>query len=131
ISTRDRLREAIQVLSPAVARRQVFTHTGWRCIDGVWHYLTAGGAVGADAFEVDLGEELSRYSLPRSPEDPAAAMRASLDLLRVALLEVTVPLWAGVFRAPLASSHPLDLSLWMEGVTGSLKSTIAALFLSH
>jgi len=131
LATRDRLREAIQVLSPDVARRQVFTHTGWRCIEGVWRYLTAGGAVGADAIEVDLGEELSRYSLPRSPEDLATAMRASLDLLRVAPLEVTVPLWAGVFRAPLASSYPLDLSLWMEGVTGSLKSTLAALFLSH
>src|SRR6266704_394859 len=115
LTTRDRLREAIQVLSPDVARRQVFTHTGWRCIHGVWRYLSAGGAIGADTVEVDLGEELSRYSLPRSPLDPAAAMRASLDLLRVAPLEVTAPLWAGVFRAPLASLCPLDLSLWMEG----------------
>ncbi len=128
---RDRLREAIQVLSPEVARRQVFAHTGWRCIDGAWRYLTAGGGTAMDGFEVDLGEELSRYSLPSNPAPPAAAMRASLELLEIAPFEITAPLWAGVFRAPLASSYPLDLSLWMDGVTGSLKSTLAALFLSH
>ncbi len=130
-ATRDYLREAIQVLSPDAPRRHVFTHTGWRKVDGAWAYLTAGGAVGRDGLEVDLGAELARYSLPRTPEDPAGAIRASLRLLDLAPLTVTAPLWAGVFRAPLAELLPLDVSLWMEAPTGTLKSTLAALFLCH
>jgi hypothetical protein len=131
LSTRDALREAIQVLSPQARSRHVFTHTGWRQVDGEWVYLTAGGAVGHDGAEVDLGPELARYRLPRFAEDPTHAMLASLALLRVAPLTVTVPLWAATFRAPLATALPVDLAIWLEGMTGSLKSTLAALFLAH
>ena len=131
LSTRDQLREAIQRLSPNPHRRQVFVHTGWRQIDEKWLYMTAGGAVGCDGFEVDLGHDLARYSLPRTPDDPGSAMRLSLRLLDIAPLTVTAPLWSAMFRAPLASACPLDISIWVEGVTGSLKSTLAALFLSH
>jgi len=130
-ATKDFLREAIQRLSPEAPRRQIFTHTGWREVNGVWVYLMANGAVGHDGFEVDLGPELARYRLPREAEDPVGAMRASLRLLSIAPLTITVPLWAATFRAPLASALPVDHSLWMEGQTGSLKSTLAGLFLSH
>lgn len=129
--TRDYLREGIQSLSPHVRQRLVFTHTGWREVAGKWMFLTSGGAVGQDGFEVDLGPELTRYRLPRQAEDPVGAMRVSLDLLRIAPFRVTALLWAGIYRAPLASTHPLDVSLWLEGQTGSLKSTLCALYLSH
>ena len=130
-STRDQLREAIQRLSPDAKRRQIFTHTGWRELDGTHVYLTAGGAVGREGCEVDIGPELALYSLPQRPQDPVGAMRASLSLLNVAPLTVTAPLFASIFRAPLASALPVDVSLWLEGQTGSLKSTLAALYLSH
>jgi hypothetical protein len=130
-ATKDYLREAIQRLSPEATHRHVFTHTGWRELEGASVYLTAGGAVGRAGYEVDLGPELSRYHLPRVATDPRRAMEASLALLRIAPLPTTAPLWAGMFRAPLATACPLDMSLWMEGQTGSLKSTLAALFLCH
>lgn len=130
-ATRDYLREAIQRLSPATRERRVFTHTGWREVEGEWIYLTAGGAVGRDGFEVDLGPELLRYHLPRDPENPVEAMRVSLRLLHLAPFRITVPLWAAVYRAPLASAHPVDCSIWMEAPTGSLKSTLAALAQAH
>jgi hypothetical protein len=130
-STRDQLREAIQRMSPSPRQRRVYTHSGWRKIDGAWVFLTASGAVGSDGFEVDLGIEVSKYSLPRAPKNSCEAIQASLRLLDIAPLTVTVPLWAAMFRAPLASACPLDSSLWIEGLTGSLKSTLAALFLSH
>ena len=130
-TTRDRLREAIQRLSPTPRTRRVFMHTGWREIDGEWVYLTANGAVGRDGLEVDLGAELSRYSLPCVPDNARDGMAHSLRLLDLAPLTVTVPLFAAIYRAPLATACALDLSLWLEGQTGSLKSTIASLFLSH
>lgn len=128
---RDCLREAIQRLSPTATRRHVFTHTGWREYDGQAIYLMANGPVGAPGLEVDLGRELARYQLPPVAVNAAEAMRASLRLLKLAPLTITAPLWAATFRAPLASTYPLDLSVWLEGRTGSLKSTVAALFLSH
>ena len=130
-STRDQLREAIQRLSPNPRQRRVFTHTGWREIQTQWRYLTAAGAVGIDGIEVDLGQELARYSLPSIPHDPVNAMKISLRLLDIAPLAVTAALWSAMYRAPLASSYPLDVSIGVEGVTGSLKSTLVALFLSH
>jgi DNA primase catalytic core len=130
-SVRDQLREAIQRLSLSVQQRRVFTHTGWREVNGKWVYLTANGAVGCEGFEVDLGPGLSRYRLPNKPKDVAGAIRVSLELLKLGPLTVMAPLLASVYRAPLASAFPLDLTIWLEGTTGSLKSTLAALLLSH
>jgi hypothetical protein len=133
LSTRDYLREAIQRLSPEARSRHIYTHTGWREIEGRFVYLHATGAIGASDCEVDLGPELARYSLPAAPSDPVPALRASLDLLRasIAPASLMVPLWAAAYRAPTVSALPVDVSLWLEGVTGSLKSTLAALILAH
>ncbi len=130
-TTRDYLREAIQRLSPAARERRVFTHTGWREIGGQWLYLTAAGGVGHENIEVDLGQELARYRFPVKSEDAAGAMRASLATLRLAPLRFTVLPWAAVYRAPLAAALPVDHTVWLEGPTGSLKSTLAALYLCH
>ena len=130
-STRDQLREGIQRLSPTSTRRLVFTHTGWRRVDDGWVYLTSSGAVGHDEFEVELGPELKRYSMVAAPEHACDAMRASLRLLRIAPLAVTVPLWSAMFVSVLASVLELCFALWLHGPTGSLKSSVAAVFLCH
>lgn len=129
-STRDHLRVAIQKLSPNARDRHVYTHTGWRTINNQWLYLS-GSTADADGFEVDLGSELQRYRLPVCAEDRVGAMKVSLELLKVAPLKVSAPLLSAAFRAPLCTAHPQDLSIWLEGRTGSMKSTLAALFLGH
>jgi hypothetical protein len=131
LSTRDQLREAVQRLSPRPTHRRVFTHTGWRKVDGIWVYLTSNGAVGREGFEVELGPELKRYAITAEPDHAREAMQASLRLLRIAPLTVTVPLWGAMFLATLASAFELCFTLWVHGPTGSLKSSVAALFLSH
>jgi hypothetical protein len=128
--TKDYLREAIQRLSPEARTRHIYTHTGWRKIGGQWIYLS--GSTTADAeFEVDLGPELARYRLPVLVGEEVGAVRLSLDLLKIAPLWITAPLFAACYRAPLVSAFPQDLSLWIEGKTGSMKSTLTALFLNH
>jgi len=128
--TRDYLREAIQRLSPAARRRHVFTHTGWRKINGQWIYLS-GSTTGNADFEVDLGPELARYKLPAVAGDAVGAMRLSIEMLKIAPLRITAPLFASCYRAPLVSAFPQDLSIWVEGKTGSMKSTLTAVFLNH
>jgi hypothetical protein len=128
---KDRAREAIQLLSGGVPQRRVFTHTGWAEVDGIPVFLHSGGAVGINAIEVDLPPDLRRYRLPPVAENPRAAMELSLRLLEVAPLRIAAPLWAGVFRSPLASFLPLDVSIFLHGPTGALKSSLAALYLSH
>jgi hypothetical protein len=76
---RDALREAIQRLSPQHRTRKIFTHTGWREIDGKWFYLSGSTASNGE-FEVDLGSELSRYKLPSVADNPVEAIKTSLRL---------------------------------------------------
>ena len=128
--TKDCLREAIQLLSPEARLRHVYTHTGWRKIENQWIYLS-GSTAGNNDFEVDLGPELSRHKLPTVIDDEVGAVKLSLELLNIAPLRITAPLFAACYRAALVSAFPQDMSLWLEGKTGSMKSTIAALFLGH
>jgi CHC2 zinc finger/Domain of unknown function (DUF927) len=107
-----------------------FTHTGWRKIGSQWKYLS-GSTTGNSNCEVDLGAELARYQMPAVAGDPVGAMKLSLSLLKVAPLRITAPLFAACFRAPLCGAYPQDLSIWLEGRTGSMKSTLAALALNH
>ncbi|MCI0723825.1 MAG: bifunctional DNA primase/polymerase [Acidobacteria bacterium] len=130
-SAKDRLREAIQRLSPHAEIRHVFIHTGWRLIDGKWVFLTSSGAVGMEEVQVALGTGLDRYQLPLQPQAPAEAMKVSLRLLDMAPDTVTVPLFAAMFRAVLAHAFPADFSIHLEGHTGAGKSTLVGLFLSH
>jgi hypothetical protein len=129
--TRDQLREAIQLRSAGAESRWVYTHTGWREIDGRWAYLHAGGALGVEGVTVELDRELANYRLPSVPQDVGDAVRASLRFLEIAPLAVTVPLWAAVHLAPLTELIYPAFVIWLYGVTGTLKSTMAALALSH
>jgi hypothetical protein len=124
------LRGAIQKLSPNARDRHVFTHTGWRKIGSQWIYLS-GNTAGTNEFEVDLGSELLCYKLPPVTDDSVGAMKLSLNFLKLAPLRITAPLFAACYRAPLCGAHPQDLSIWIEGRTGSMKSTLAALILNH
>ncbi len=129
-AAQDRVREAIQRLSQGAKRRTIFTHTGWRKLNGVWTYLHGGGGINAPVpVEVDLGPELARYCLPEP--GGAESARASLRFLDLGPWEVTAPLLACVYLAPLADLLEVDFTLWLLGQTGVFKSTVASLALSH
>ena len=133
VRTREHLRSAIQTLSSdGVKQRWVYTHTGWRKIDGELVYLTHDSALGAGNVEITLTRpELQMYQLPVDPGNVAEAVRLSLSFLDVAPRRVTWPLWAAMYLAPLASIRDPDFIVWLYGTTGSLKSSITALALNH
>lgn len=132
-SARDRLREAVQYFSSDVINHTVYTHTGWRRMpDGQWVYLHGDGAMGTtEEVDVDLEGRLEAYRLPSKLVDLPEAVNRSLGLLDIAPYGITIPLLAGVYLAPLGEALEPDFAIWLYGPTGSLKSSLSAVFLSH
>lgn len=134
---KDHAREAVKLLSADAVTRRMYAHTGWREITGEAGeraYLHAGGAVGAEGVEVELEPGLERYALPLDVpegEDLARAVEVSLGFMELASIRVTAPLLSAAYLAPLSEMIVPDFALWLWGGTGSFKSTLAALLLSH
>ena len=127
-STPDKVRQAIQLHSGQMARREVFPHTGWReVVNGDWVYLH-GNRIEHGA---ELEGPLVQYRLPREPRDVQQAIQISLEILELGPDEVTVPLLAAIYLAPLSHWLTPDFALYLVGPSGSLKSTIGALALCH
>lgn len=128
---RDRLREAIQLLSKEIAEREVYGHVGWQQIEGHWRFLHAEGAIGANGLEhdveVELPPSLQAFVLPE-PNELREAVRSSLRLLEVAPDDVMCSLLGAVYRAPLGGS---DFSEHLVGPTGVGKSELMALAQQH
>ncbi len=131
---RDRLREAIQLLSGATSVQTIYGHIGWRQVDGEWLYFHAGGAIGANGVvqgvELQLPPELTRFTLPPPPEGDALAeaVDASLRLLTLRPRSVVLPLDLAIWRALLG---PADFTVYLSGPTGVGKTELAALAQQH
>ncbi|MGY6217742.1 hypothetical protein ACW73L_21495 [Methylolobus aquaticus] len=137
-SIKDHVRCAIQTLSPSPERITVYTHLGWRCVDGEWVYLSGSGAIGIDGLREDLRVDpgrgnMGRYALPAPPAGPVltTSVRATLQLLELAPAHPAVGAvaLACIFRAPIAV--PVDFSLFVSGLYQAYKSELAALMLAH
>ena len=137
---KDALRAAIQTISNKggdVERRTLYTQTGWRKIGGAWVYLHGGGGLGATGsvagIETDLGD-YARYALPdpsKTAQERQQAAQASSGYLTLASLEITLPILACAFLAPLAQALKVDFTLWLEAPSQSQKSSLAAVALAH
>ena len=136
-TNKDKVRHAIQCLAQGVKKETIYAHLGWRKINNKWVYLHAGGVIGADDITIDISEAgLNKYELPEEIEDVTDAAWFSFSTLSVAPFEVTIPLFALTYLAPLceplrqAGIEPAFV-IWLSGLTGAMKSTLAAIFLSH
>lgn len=134
MSLRDHARVAIQNLSPEVSERRIYTHTGWRRIDGRWLYLHGGGAIGSDGpvtdIEVGLPGNLAAFTLPNPPsgDDLRRAVQTSLELTSLAPLRITVPLVGATYRSVIDGA---DFTVAFVGETGVFKTELAALGQQH
>lgn len=131
---RDHVRAAIGMLSGQPRTIHVYTHTGWREVNGVHTYMHAGGAIAASGPVADvtvrLGDALARLRLPDPPEGEELrdAVRASLRFLSLARHDLTFPVLAAVFRAPFG---PANFGVHLAGPSGVFKSELAALAQQH
>lgn len=130
------IRYCIQRIAQGIPETVVYTHLGWRQIGGSWVYLHAGGAIGPESIEVEISDRLRRYSLPKEVTDLKKALRVSLLILKLGPKRIMIPLYALVWLTPLleplrqAGIEP-GFVTYVWGTTGSFKSTIIALLLSH
>lgn len=132
---KDHLRAAIQLSSSLNGSepRHIFTHTGWRNINGDRVFLTGSGALGREGVEVHLEDRLGLYRLPTNIDDvnPVEAVQASLRLLDIGKPEVMYSLWASMYLSPLSEVLEPAFTVWLLGRTGSFKSVLSALTLCH
>lgn len=134
---RDRVRYILQFLASGIPRETLYSHLGWRKIDGQWLYLHAGGAIGTgESPTVQFSNDrLKRYSLPSEPGSESQNIKTALKFLETAPLTITAPLFCTVFLSVLceplreAGIEPTFLTA-IVGRTQSLKSSLVAVALS-
>ena len=130
-SVKDSVRYAIQTTAEHADRRTVYAVTGWRRIDGEYHFLMPGD----DDCSVDLPGKMNGYFMEHNHDMTDIQVAASLLHQPLAPVEILFPLLAFTFLSPLnhflkhAGCEP-KFVLFLVGKTGSRKSTLAALFLS-
>jgi hypothetical protein len=128
---KERLAKAIKELSED-EECVVYTHLGWRKIDGQWLYLHAGGAIGAEGpcegYVVDPGGNLAHYVLPPVRRLREAVL-ASLGMLDMGAAGIVVA--CSAWRAPTAEFFPITVSVSLVGKTGIFKSALWAIAQAH
>ena len=126
----------IEVLVINGVTKRLSSHIGWVKDNGKYVYLHTRGVIGKSDQEVDIGDHLNNYFLPNEIVDIKKACKASLKLLEVADYEVTIPLLALVYLSPLLQAikdvgKMPEFVVWLFGTTGSRKTSLARVFLSH
>lgn len=130
-NTRDHVRFAFQQTAVNAEQRMEYARTGWEKIDGAWEYLMPGD----EKNTVTLPSKLSGYSLSKMCSDEDAAILACMLSSAIVPKEILFPLLAYTFLSPLieflrrAGCVP-KFVVFLQGKTGSRKSTLAALVLS-
>ena len=135
-SNKDMIRSVMVTIGEqCAAHKTIFTHTGWRKLNGKWCFLHAGGAIGTDDVEVRLEGNLNRYRFPETSGDIAERSIAFRTVFNVADKRTMIPFIALTFLTPLneflrQAGHEPSFVLNYVGRTQSRKSTLAALMLS-
>lgn len=130
--------DSIQAQAKDIPKETIFEHTGFRYVNNKLVYLHQGGAIGTkNEISVDLSEiGLEKYKFTNKKYDVKECIETSYSLLDLAKDEITIPLLALTYLAPLRSIFlkegiPLGFVTWIVGESGSQKSSISALFTSH
>jgi len=135
---RDILYNTVLMLAKDLPRTIGHNATGWHKINEHAVYLSGEACIGANGpvpnISVRLTGPLARYRLPAPPpidsEEARAALCAAIDLLDVAPLSITAPLFGAAWLAPLSEAlgeEAPDFTPWLHGPSGAFKSELSAL----
>jgi len=134
-SYQQHLRVVLRAFGDTDNRKSVFINLGWISAEGKSYYIANNGAIGANGFDerfntsTEFGGPLGYEVLSPSSDKELQDLFANvLQLLDVTSKQLTIPLLAAVFRAPLIKFLPTDFCLGLFGPTGTMKSVMAGLF---
>lgn len=143
----DKIREVTQIFSKKTMEEEtVYAHTGFRRINDKLCYLYHGGVIGnVQNINVDLSKDnLQHYCFTnikaKTKEDEfkeaVKAIQLSYSILDVADYSITVPLLSTIYLAPITSILKeedilMDYILFIQGKSGTRKSSLSAVGLSH
>ncbi|MBE0435346.1 MAG: DUF927 domain-containing protein [Methylomicrobium sp.] len=139
-SAARRVTDAIHVFSIEngnIPSKDSRSFLGWEFEKGMWRYLHNDGAITKDGLDesvnVELSGNMSRYRLPSPDMDRCkSSFRLVNDFLNISESnpKIGAALFAAVVRAPLYTAEAIDFCLFLQGTTGSKKSSTAAVALS-
>ena len=128
---KEKVAVVIRLESPDRPAKKVYIHTGWIEVDGKKGFLTQSGAIGLENINVELQDTLIHYDLPQDPQNVEEALSLSLGYLGIGPPEITFPLLASIVAAILKPFIEGNFVVWLQGVTGSFKTTISSLLINH
>lgn len=116
---------------------QEYSNIGWiKQSNGQYKYLDYNGSLGDGDIKVNIEDNFSKYTFPRENGDIGVAINQVLGLLEVVEKRIAYILLSLVYLCPLLEfighkSKLPEFVVWLYGFTGTHKTTIAKLFLSH
>ncbi len=136
------LRQITQILVNETSKKEErYQHTGFEKIGDQLIYLYQGGAIGKQGTMTDIKAELTndkleQYCFTQKNFETVETLKTALSILDLAEKNITVPLIATTYLSVLVSILQeegiyADYILYLMGKSGSRKSTVAALMLSH
>lgn len=127
-SVEKHVQYAIHSTASRAEQEKIFEITGWRKIEGAWHFLLPGNG----AYAVELQGKQKNYCIEQGASEQDLAIGLALTTLDFIPHKILHPCLALVFLSPLneflrrAECEPKFI-LTLIGRTGSRKSTLAAL----
>ncbi len=112
----------------------IYNHIGFVKHKDKWGYIYGDGCIGNAEISSELDSSIKNYNLVSDSNN----LYASMELLRsdLAPINIMLPLIASVYLSPLneflmLGGYEPKMLLYLYGRTGSMKSTLAGLILSH
>lgn len=140
-NNKEYFKDTVKILGALAGTETIYSHTGFRKVNGKLVYLYHGGAIGTNEdIKVDLSDSgLEQYKFPpkeQNENDIKEAIQTSLKLFDLSKETIIVPLIGTIFLSPLQDIFNKQgisngFVTWILGESGTQKSTLAALMLSH
>lgn len=127
----------IKSLFRNVETKNVYSNTGWiKDSDDEFEYIDSIGGIDNSNIDIEIDEHLSNYNMSRKNFNVVEAAQQSHNILKVVNAPIAYVLLSLVYLCPLLEFAGQVLKLpefavWMYGLTGTRKTTLAKLVLSH
>ena len=132
-ANKDVLRFLIREISQGMKTTNIYTHTGFRVINGQLRFLTASGGLGADGLDTSINVRLpgnsAFYDLPDPISDPAPILADALHIMSVAPENkgMGAALLGFIFGSVISDIAPATFALGIFGESGAAKSAVGGL----